>query len=112
MFKFLKDDDEDHAKDPPASSRSIADSQEPPGRMRKFQNHLVTELHYRIAYEVSTSVYKDADGNELKYIMINELLQSRFVQEDDVVSKILASTSDLIPGVYEGNLPIWGNPNS
>ena len=69
------------------------------------QDIKVSDLHYKISKEAVTSTYKVEGSNSsepIQYISISDLIQSKLVKDDPCVKKILESTTDLIPGVYEG----------
>ena len=120
MFKFLKEDDsqEEKKKD---SGQVKEVSKVEVVQLEPAKEIIINELHYQIRKHVPCHQYillptnqasstTSSTNNEeekqvsIQFILVSQLLRSEFVKDNEKVKSILDSTSDLISGVYEGNL--------
>ncbi|CAG7726628.1 unnamed protein product, partial [Allacma fusca] len=97
MFRFLKDDSPEEGDD----GRELSKVE-----TRAAMEIVVQDLHYQLSEKVPVGEQQFMNSS-LKYILVAQLLRSEFLKGDERIRGILDSSSDLIPGVYEGGFKMW-----
>ncbi|XP_035710000.1 histidine protein methyltransferase 1 homolog isoform X3 [Folsomia candida] len=98
MFKFFPDEDE-------VVDTSGADRKASP--LRPCIEVKIRQEHYDLAQETPVVNAGGTIPLNLKYINVRDLLKSSKVTGDPNVKSILTSSSDLVPGLYEGGFKLW-----